>query len=600
MKIYSFDLFDTLVARKVNQPKDVFLLMEASNRIQYRSIFFKKIGFYKIRIFCEKFSRFINRNRSEDVSISNIYMLVGFFLKNKEEIMSLEVSIEQKIVYPLKFNIGILNAMRGKGKICITSDMYLPRNVIIDILHKNDIYYDLVYVSSDVGLTKASGNLFKYISDDNGVNLNDIYHYGDNEWSDVIIPSKLGINVHHVGNAVHYKSDNVFDVFNIKSSDPLFNIGYEFCGPFSFAFSKFIKDNSKNKRIVFGARDAYLFERAFKNFHNNFGNETFYTRVSRNLVYIPEAFVTKNYDKFFEGSLTCEEFFKRLNLTCPTNFIAKKVWDVKKDLEIYLNESNDFNNYIKNKHDTVKNYLLKNGFEDKIAFVDIGWRGSVQDSISNILSPNISVSGLYVGVLSNNINKIGFVFNNKKPSLYYFYIFQSLPFFEFCFTEPVNSLNTITENDSGFNFLFTDDEESDHLELRRKIQLGAENFFTDYKFVIKDLGLEFDDSYINNLIFKLIKKNFMQVDPKLVDILKKFSHSAGFNASIRSSLIEFNKLSLLGYLQAPWKAYFMYELKKKSLFKYYIFLILFHNFIFFIFYENFKKYFRKIRALIHA
>lgn len=600
MKIYSFDLFDTLVARKVNQPKDVFLLIEASSKIRYRNNFFKKIGFHKIRIFCEKISRYIYKNRSEDISITDIYRLISIFVKNKEEIMSLEVNLEKKIIYPLSFNVGILDAMRKRGKICITSDMYLPKNVIIDILNQSGIYYDAVYVSSDIGLTKASGNLFKYIANDNKVDLSDIYHYGDNEWSDVILPKKIGVNVHHVGNPIHYKSETVFDIFNVKFDDPLFNLGYKFCGPFSLAFSKFIKDKSKNTKIVFGARDAYLFEIAFKTFHNNCKKETFYTRVSRNLVYIPEAYCTKNYDKFFEGSLTCDEFFKRLNLKCPSNFIGKKVWDVKNDLENYLHESKDFDSYIENKYDLVKSYLFRNGFKDKVTFVDIGWRGSVQDSISTILSPNISVLGIYVGILSGESDKIGFIFNNKKPSLYYFYIFQSLALFEFCFTEPVNSLNTINKNDSGFSFLFTDDEDSDDLELRRKIQLGAENFFKDYKFVIKDLGLEFDDSYINNLIFKLIKRNFMKVDPELVNILKKCSHSAGFNGSIQSSLIEFNKLSLLGYLQAPWKAYFMYELKKKSFFKYYIFLILFHNFIFFIFYENFKKYFRKIRALIHG
>ncbi|KGT48280.1 HAD-IA family hydrolase [Acinetobacter sp. HR7] len=597
MKLYSFDLFDTLVSRKLNQPKDVFLLIEATNVVNYRNLFFKKIGFYKIRVFCEKISRIIKNKTTEDVSIYDIYKIISFFVKNPNEVMDLEVKIEKNIIYPLDFNIGILNAIKGKGKICITSDMYLPKDVIIEILSVNKIYYDYLYVSSDIGLTKATGNIFKYIADAHNIKFKDMYHYGDNEWSDVVVPSKMGINVHHVGNVKHYKSDNVFNIFSRTSQDPLYNLGYEFCGPFAYAFSGFIKNFNKEKRVVFSARDSYLFERAFNIFHNNQEVETFYTRISRKLVYIPEVHCSGNNDKVFEGSLSCDEFFKRLNLKCPDNFKGKMVWDIKQELDAYLLESNDFKYQLLNEYKIVKKYLKKHGIRSNIIFVDIGWRGSIQDSLSVIFPENNSIIGLYVGVLNNHSGKVGFIFNNKRPSKYYFYIFQALSIFEFCFTEPEYSLNTIKENNVGYDFIFTEDENITQLDKRKRIQEGAEDFFRDFRNLI--IQLDLDEKYIYNSICKLIKSKFMNIEPDLINELKDLSHSAGFNGSLQSSLIEFKNFSILGYLQAPWKSYFMYELKKHSIIRYYLFSIFFHHVLFFIFYENFKVLYRKIRAFLN-
>lgn len=71
-------------------------------------------------------------------------------------------------------------------KIVLTSDMYLKSDVIEVILQKNKITgYDKIYLSSEIGLKKKTGDLFKYVINDNRVNNNEILHIGDNIEGDV-------------------------------------------------------------------------------------------------------------------------------------------------------------------------------------------------------------------------------------------------------------------------------------------------------------------------------------------------------------------------------------------------------------------------------
>ncbi|HRM14573.1 MAG TPA: HAD-IA family hydrolase [Acinetobacter parvus] len=595
-KLYSFDLFDTLVTRKIKHPHDIFICIEASGRVHYRSFLFKYIPFSRLRILCEKICR--KFEKKEDINIYQIYNLLSFFILNSKEILNLEIELEYKVLYPIEKNVQLINSYIQSGKrVCITSDMYWPKKYILEILSRNNINVDHVYVSSEIGLTKASGNLFKYIANELNFEFENIVHYGDNRVSDYVIPKKLGINSIHIGDAENYKSDNIFNIFKVDpNSNPLFKVGFNFCAPLAYSFSYFIhKNNSNNKNIVFGARDSYLFEKAFNEFFNrNKKSNTFYTRVSRSLVYLPGVHFSKNTNYIFEGSLTTNDFFSRIGLECPERFKNQRLWDIKKEVELYLIKDLNFLNSLEGVSNRVLNYLEKNGFHEDAFFVDIGWRGSVQDSLSLILK-SIDIEGYYIGTINADNKKNGFIFQNKKPFKDYFYIFQCISYFEFIFTEPEKSLSGIDFEGENFNYIFTSDENADQISIRENFQKGAYAFFDEFK----SLNIDIDEKYLIKSIRNLIKSNTMSIDEEVVSALKKCSHSAGFNGSLQSSLLQFDDFSIMSYLRAPWKAYFMHELKKYSLIKYYIFIILFHNSLFFIFYENFKIIFRKLRALLN-
>ena len=603
-KLYSFDLFDTLATRKVNHPKDVFTLIEATGVVNFRFFLNLFFTFKTLRVFSEKLSRFLQKNKKEDISIFDIYRVLGFFIKNAKEVLLKEIEIELHVICPIDKNIKKLNELKLEGNnICITSDMYLPRNTLKKILEKNKIDTDVIYVSSGIGLTKSSGNIFKFIAQQNNIELSKIIHYGDNIHSDVEVPKKLGISVVHVGTAQHRTSYGFLDSFKSPvQDDPYYKVGYEFCGKISYIFSDYIHKNieKNNANIVFGARDSYLFKFAFELFFNQKKQyKTYYTRISRNLVYLPEVYFSKNYERLFFETMYCEDFFSRIDLACQEELQGKSVWAYKKKIENYLSENNNFNEKVKLNALDVKEYLASNGFKKDVFFVDLGWKGSIQDSLNFIFDiGQVDITGLYLGMVNKNDRKKGFLFETKKPYQLYFYIMQCISLFEFLFTEPKRSLKKLKKTNDEYSFVFANDELDCQVNARQKIKSGAEQFLLDYYELNNKFNFQYN--HIEKSIKPLLYANTMCIQESFVHAFSNLSHSAGFNASLQSNLIEFSNFSIKGYLTAPWKAYFMFELKKEARFKYYIFLILFHNVFFFVFYEYFKTFYRKIRGIIYG
>lgn len=208
--IISFDIFDTLLVRPYAKPTDLFRHMEKLYKIK---------GFYKNRIRAEESSRYKHID-FEDITLEQIYEEIEDKYKPfKEKEMELEEKIltvhkENKKLYDYALNIG--------KKIIIASDMYLPKDFIEKILIKNGYTnYHKIYLSSDLKLSKASGNLYKYIIDDLNIKPSSMLHIGDNQ-----IPIFFAINNNYVAQltvtiiSILENSDkNNRFIFNILSSD---------------------------------------------------------------------------------------------------------------------------------------------------------------------------------------------------------------------------------------------------------------------------------------------------------------------------------------------------------------------------------------------
>lgn len=172
--IISFDVFNTLILRKTKKPSDVFM------QINDGTVFGMK------RISAEKKAR--SCNVKEDVTLSDIYKFLPEYDENKE------IKKEIELCYANPKAIQLYNTLRKRGKeIIIVSDMYLPREVICIILKNSG--YDIddvpIYVSSEYGKTKRTGNLYKVVLKDHQGQR--IVHIGDNVISDYLIPKLLGI-----------------------------------------------------------------------------------------------------------------------------------------------------------------------------------------------------------------------------------------------------------------------------------------------------------------------------------------------------------------------------------------------------------------------
>ena len=78
----------------------------------------------------------------------------------------------------------------------ITSDMYLSKDIIRSLLQVNG--YEDIFVSSDVGFTKNSGNMYTYIIKKMDEDPQNYLHIRDNYYSDGNACWKCGMNYLYV------------------------------------------------------------------------------------------------------------------------------------------------------------------------------------------------------------------------------------------------------------------------------------------------------------------------------------------------------------------------------------------------------------------
>ena len=188
-EIISFDIFDTLVKRKVSFPQDVFPIVEQRYN-EYAEV--GMFGYKEQRIIAEQHAR--KKCDQEEITLDEIYEMISLSEEKKSELKKIEKQIEEEVCYP---NGSLFNlykyALEKNKQIIITSDMYLPEKTITRILAKcGYIGYKKIYLSSTYKKTKHSGSIFDEIKKE--YRSKSILHIGDNVKSDYAIPKKKGIH----------------------------------------------------------------------------------------------------------------------------------------------------------------------------------------------------------------------------------------------------------------------------------------------------------------------------------------------------------------------------------------------------------------------
>lgn len=200
-KYYSIDIFDTVITRLIMYPDDVFSYMQSYLFDNYCNKYPDKFlhKFQYIRIWHEYYTR--KRIQKEDITIFDIYNTIerSYQLSKKQvfELIEIELLIEESLIRPITGIDNILNKFRYEGIIIFLSDSYFPSNFLKNILLKTGIAMkdEKIFVSGEIGKTKCKGTLFKYVSTELKIGFSEMFHMGDNIWSDHLMPKSLGINV---------------------------------------------------------------------------------------------------------------------------------------------------------------------------------------------------------------------------------------------------------------------------------------------------------------------------------------------------------------------------------------------------------------------
>ncbi len=383
--VISFDIFDTLVMRQTLEPGDVFEIVE--NRIKKKNIHI--LDFKRKRM--EADSLCINGTIYDIYDCLQNMTLISD--KEKCNVLHEELMCERSVLLARHEMVEIMQSALVMGKkVCLISDMYLPKDIIEKILISLKITgYSEIYLSCELKMKKDDRLYERYIEDNVGKKC---LHIGDNFFSDVIKPRQYGIDTYEIKSAYSMlKISNLhgilgyIDTINeriimgmiisklFNSPFALFNTGgvltirkWEDFGSVFFAplAIKYITDIVKYLNIkkdydgvLFAARDGYLLQHMYEIIRNQKGElpQSYYFLTSRkaSLRAAMEAEdiveILKRYIQYDMNEETIEKYVgidgmlkaaadETFDLFIEHNkkYLIEKAKESKKNYEYYLNK----------------------------------------------------------------------------------------------------------------------------------------------------------------------------------------------------------------------------------------------------------------------
>lgn len=287
--VVSFDIFDTLLIRKIQKPTDVFRLIESD---------YKEPGFARQRIYAER------RARSEitaEVTLDEIYDRIPSRLKKYKEI---ELDYESKLLVRNDYVYQMYQAAVSAGKdVIVISDMYLPSDFLNEIL-KREGYEHLkcVFVSNDYRATKWSGYLYDAVIGQLGLEPKKILHVGDNSQSDIDRATSRGMQASwvpqiqsrtwedwskyscHTGSLPGAIHNGLVSMYK-DAPDKWEQMGYMLAGPVLVSFLLWLKDRARkngNDRLAFVGRDGWIMHQLYSKYLDD-------EKLTSTYVYLPRT-----------------------------------------------------------------------------------------------------------------------------------------------------------------------------------------------------------------------------------------------------------------------------------------------------------------------
>ncbi|MBQ7705696.1 MAG: hypothetical protein IJT73_09775, partial [Selenomonadaceae bacterium] len=216
-EIISFDIFDTLLMRRVAVPYLVNELIQ----FKVEDLLGKSFDFPKFRLKAEEVAR---QQKNSDVTLDDIYKsfadLTELDEKTCKKIRALEVKTEIELALPREEVVSWFNRILQQGrKIWLISDMYLQTPDLEKILRKCGIKgYEKLLISCETGMRKDTAEIWNDLVQ-KGFTNGKLVHLGDNEMSDVQFPGDRIINAYHIMSAINLFSQVPFGRMFLNSLD---------------------------------------------------------------------------------------------------------------------------------------------------------------------------------------------------------------------------------------------------------------------------------------------------------------------------------------------------------------------------------------------
>lgn len=368
-------------------------------------------------------------------------------IDRKEDYISLfedcDVRAESDVQY---INEDVLNTIKNfksnGGNVYLVSDFYGSKTLFEKLLKHHNILelFDGIYSSAELEASKHKGSIYAPILKELELDAKDIMMIGDNLRSDVTNATKNGLNAYHLPHAKYLKKNkrnnfgndkkrlkkiinNVYKTSKKESSIPFteYIIHYH-------TFTERLYEAAKRKQIkdlFFLSREGQYLKKLFDSYQDfalvdkSKRINTHYLKISRQaslqiaLKDLKEEqfpYLRKKY-----SNLSIDDFLIAFN--CPNELRSQIISELNTDAETVIEgffDSSCFENLKANQtfityynshrvsnHNAFKTYI--NSFNSDIenegvALVDIGWGGTMQESIYKFFEYKIPVTGFYLGL----------------------------------------------------------------------------------------------------------------------------------------------------------------------------------------------------------
>lgn len=457
-QIVSFDIFDTLLMRPFRHPTDLYDFIEPQARaisgIPHLSFKRERKKAEKIA-----FEQAIATGLGE-ITLEEIYTVLadnlGLSADSREKLMQLEMQSEYDLLYPRKSGYrAYLEAKQLGKKIIFVSDMYLSAEFLAKVLDKNGYgEYDKLYVSSEHRVKKHSGALFDYVLNDLDVSPEIILHVGDNVDADVKKAQSRGLKPFHLkksydeftlctdyripwerdenrhsldwkillsiaGNNLHDNPYLPFRNNTLFGGSPV-KLGYYGMGALLLGYAKWLVENAIKdnvERLYFLSRDGKLMKRAYDVVAKLYDNapSSHYLLCSRRAVNLAKV---KTHDDIIDLANVdyannvrishlllhrfgldinniSEEKLAKYGFNKQSKLTAQHV-DKLQDLLIDIKD--DVLAVAEKERDSYLQYLESMGIfsEGNTSIVDIGYAGTMQQSLHQLSPNNKNIGGYYL------------------------------------------------------------------------------------------------------------------------------------------------------------------------------------------------------------
>ena len=434
--VISFDIFDTLLIRAVNEPEDVFLL----TAYNCPEIISDPQTFVRERKSAVRTAGSIFPNG--EPGIDDIYRVLNSYSDSEKALLKKqELFIESQVLHPNPKITDFYRICTEAGKkIIAVSDMYLPESFLIQLLHKKGYEaVEKVYVSCEVKASKREGSLFRSVEQKLDIPSKNILHIGDSWKSDFVNPLKNGWGAYHSPKAVKTPG-NLPDVLIRKTSlyyrgEYFYRLGFSVLGPILFGFIHWLNDRLLENNIstvLFFSRDGKIMKAAFDLLFPNSSIRTEYFHISRRAINAVAIKDHCNFDELpghVEETYTCtvETFLKRIGLygqdieipdwiDIHREYLTSAFWSDDQIRNFYEQHVKELLlHYSRQQHEYFLSYFKNNIDSGNLAVVDIGWRGSMQTRLEEIVHtmeylPTEKIFGYYLGIESESGNRLGYLY----------------------------------------------------------------------------------------------------------------------------------------------------------------------------------------------